>query len=227
MTIVAIIPARGGSRRLPRKNILPIENNPIITYPIRTAIRAGLFDEVIVSTEDLEIAGIASQAGALVSERSDGLARDRSTIAEVCLDVISRLVPEPDIICCLYATAVCLSQQTLKDSFKLFSSDSEADYMMGVSEYELPPVQALCADDDGFLSYMWPEFIGIQSQFHPRLVASNGTFIWARTGSFKKEKLFYGRRLKGYVVPQAEVTDIDTPADYETVMQEFSNTPTD
>ena len=218
MSCVAIIPARGGTKRLPRKNILPIDGVPMIAHPIRIARESLLFDEVIVSTEDPEIAEIASTYGAVISHRPQDLASDRSTIAQVCYDVLDCQSPEATMFCCLYATAVLVSVTTLRSSYGDFSGDPMVDYLMGVSNYEFPPVQALTTNDDGFLSYMWPEFVGVQSQYHPELVVSNGTFIWARTDAFKRERLFYGNRLRGHLVPKSEVSDIDTLEDYEALI---------
>jgi CMP-N-acetylneuraminic acid synthetase len=88
-----------------------------------------------------------------------------------------------------------------------------------VSEYEHHPVQALKADGQGNLSYMWPEWRGIQSQQYPNLVVSNGTFYWARREALMREKTFYGQRLRGFVVPLEQVSDIDTPHDLDRVIQ--------
>ena len=93
---------------------------------------------------------------------------------------------------------------------------------MGVSQYEHPPVQALKADENGYLSYMWPEWRGIQSQFHPHLVVSNGSFYWARRQALLEEKTFYGCRLRGFNVPCAQVTDIDTQEDLMKIVSRFA-----
>jgi pseudaminic acid cytidylyltransferase len=215
MRVIAVIPARGGSKRLPRKNILPLAGNPALSYPIKAALNSELFDSVVVSTEDSEIKDIALDSGASVCDRSVTLAQDRSTVAEVCLDTIKQQAQEPNMFCCIYATAVLLSDRTLIDSFHHFNGDPQANYLMGVSRFNFPPVQALRSDDDGCLSYLWPEFVGVQSQFFPNLLVSNGTFVWTTTGKFQKEKTFYGSRLKGFVVPEHEVIDIDTQEDFE------------
>lgn len=212
MSTVALIPARGGSKRLPRKNIVDVGGVPMVVRPIMAARRAGLFDRIYVSTEDAEIAEIARKYGAEVIDRPPQLAEDRSTVVEVCIHALERH-PEINAICCIYATAVLLDPATISEAHKLLGGEVEVDFVMGVSEYEHPAVQALRADDNGFLSYMWPEWRGVQSQFHPHLVASNGTFYWARRPALLNEKTFYGRRLRGYIVPQEQVSDIDTQED--------------
>lgn len=220
MTQVALIPARGGSKRLPRKNILPINGVPMLVYPIRTAQQSGLFDTVYVSTEDIEIARVAQEAGAKVIERPAVLAEDRSTVVEVCLHALE-MHPEIERICCIYATAVLLTPQTLRQSYRLLDTNPIADFIMGVSSYEYPPVQALKIDEEGYLSYMWPQWSRIQSQFYPSLLVSNGTFYWSNRDALIEEKSFYGRRLKGYIVSPNEVSDINTPEDLSRVIYNF------
>lgn len=212
MSTVALIPARGGSKRLPRKNILDVGGVPMLAHPIMAARATGLFDKIYVSTEDAEIAEIAKRYGAEVIERPPQIAEDRSTVVQVCLHALE-MHPKIDLLCCVYATAVLLESETIAEGYKLLNGEPEADFVMGVSEYEHPPVQALKADDNGYLSYMWPEWRGIQSQFHPHLVVSNGTFYWARRQALLEEKTFYGRRLRGATVPLEQVSDIDTKED--------------
>jgi CMP-N-acetylneuraminic acid synthetase len=214
MSTVALIPARGGSKRLPRKNILPIAGLPMLAWPIHAARESGLFDRVCVSTEDAEIAEVARRHGAEVIERPPAIAEDRSTVVQVCLHALETQ-PDIDLLCCVYATACLLRSKTLIDSRALLDAAPSADFVMGVSEYEHPPVQALKADEQGFLSYMWPEWRGVQSQFQPHLVVSNGTLYWARAEALRRERSFYGSRLKGFVVPADEVADIDTAEDLE------------
>lgn len=212
MSKVALIPARGGSKRLPRKNILAVAGMPMLAHPITMARASNLFEHIYVSTEDDEIAEIAQKYGAEVIQRPPQIAEDRSTVVQVCLHALE-IDPNIEVICCIYATAVLLTPETLICAHSLLGEKPEADFVMGVSEYEHSPVQALKMDDNGFLSYMWPEWRGKQSQFHPHLVVSNGTFYWARRNALLKEKTFYGRKLRGTVVPLEQVSDIDTPED--------------
>jgi pseudaminic acid cytidylyltransferase len=205
---------------LPRKNVLPLAGVPMLAYPVRAAQASGLFDRVLVSTEDAEIGATARAVGAEVLTRPDDLASDRATVVQVCLHALESL-PEVREICCIYATAVRLTAETIRAAHALLNASPEADFVMGVSHYEHPPVQALKCDDSGFLSYMWPEWRGVQSQFHPRLVVSNGSLYWARAQAMRREKTFYGQRLRGYVVPADEVTDIDTPEDLRRVQRLF------
>lgn len=220
MSTIAIIPARGGSKRLPRKNILPIAEKPVIAYVIEAARAAKLFDEVYVSTEDDEIAVIATQYGAQVIRRPMQHAEDHSTVVDVCLHALS-VKPEIEVLCCIYATAALLTSDTLIEAHKVFSKNDAIDFLMGMSQYEHHPVQALKVDAEGFCSYMWPEWLGVKSQDYPELLVSNGTFYWARRRALQRDKTFYGQRLKGFLVPDSQVSDIDTWDDYLKVSEKL------
>jgi pseudaminic acid cytidylyltransferase len=208
----ALIPARGGSKRLPRKNVVQVAGQPMLAYPVRAARDSGLFDRIYVSTEDSEIADVARQLNVAVIDRPSALAQDRSTVVDVCVHALD-VDPQIDRLCCIYATSMLLTPETLVRSSALLDTPPAADVVMGVSEYPFPPVQALKEDEHGFVSYMWPEWRGIQSQFHPRLVVSNGTFYWARAEALKRNRTFYSSKTRPYLVPAAEVTDINTEED--------------
>ncbi len=217
MNRVAIIPARGGSKRLPRKNVLPIQGKPMLTYPVQTAQKSKMFDRIIVSTEDEEIKQVALEAGAEVFQRPEELARDRARVVQVCkhvLDVLGGQNIHPEFFCCIYATAIFIIPEDIKNSFQLFNQEQSPDVVMGVSEFNLHPVQAL-EDKEGFLHPKWPEYLGVQSQFHPRLVASNGTLYWARTSCFEQNPSFYCKKLSGYTIPKQRAIDLDTQEDLE------------
>lgn len=219
MTRVAIIPARGGSKRLPRKNILPVLGKPVLYYPIQAALKTGLFDQVIVSTEDAQIKQIAAESGAEVMERPEQLAGDQTSVVQVCQDVLEQLDGKgirPTHFCCIYATAVFIVPRDLQDSFLMMEQFADLDMVMGVSCFNLQPLQAMEPNGSGYLKPRWPEYNRMQSQCHPHLVASNGTFYWADTQVFLSEKTFYTDRLKGYEIPWVRAIDLDTTEDYET-----------
>ena len=222
MTTIALIPARGGSKRLPRKNVLNLLGKPMLVYAIDTARDAGLFDEIYVSTEDDEISQVADDHGAMVITRPKDLSTDRSTVVDVCLHALSVL---PDVVkfCCIYPTSVLIRPESIHAGYKLLDADPEADFVMGVSEYENPPVQALKRDSQGFLNYMWPEWSGVQSQFHPELLVSNGSFYWARRDAFLSEKTFYGKRLRGLQIPSDECSDINTLHDLKVTRKKLED----
>ncbi|MGR2736821.1 acylneuraminate cytidylyltransferase family protein [Billgrantia sp. Q4P2] len=219
MDRVAIIPARGGSKRLPRKNILPLGNKPLLMWVIENCKKTNIFERIIVSTEDEEIADVAHSAGAEVFERTIALSHDTATVVQVCEEVLSDI--PCDIFCCIYATSVFLSPSTLIKSANIFDESTDANVLMGVSQYNYAPVQALKVDDSGFASLLFPEYANVQSQKYPVSRVSNGTFYWGRRTEFLKEMTFYSDKLKVFDVPDNEVCDIDTEQDYKEAMLRF------
>lgn len=220
MINIAIIPARGGSKRLSRKNILPLGGEPLLTRVVKSCLASNVFTKVIVSTEDAEIMDVAKQAGAEVHFRSETLAQDRSTVVEVCEAVLQD--EACDHFCCVYATSGLLSPQTLRESAKFFLEDGQAHTLMGVSRFNYSPVQALEVDENGYAKMLFPDFMKTQSQFHPTTRVSNGTFYWARKIVFFNERTFYSEKLKVFDVPENEVCDLDTPEDYARLVQKFN-----
>lgn len=218
MKPIAIIPARGGSKRLPRKNVLPVNGLPMLAYPVQCAKKSAVFDRVLVSTEDPEIKEVAEKFGAEVVNRPADIADDRASVVQVCQHVLDTISTQqdrvPDFFCCIYATALFITPDDILNSFQILLQNSETDFVMGVSDFNLQPVQAL-EEKDGFLVSKWPEYRELQSQFHPKLVASNGTLYWARTSAFLQVQNFYGTRLKGYTIPKLRAIDVDTQEDLE------------
>lgn len=215
MKAVCIIPARGGSKRLPRKNILPLAGEPLLAHTIKHALDSKCFDRVIVSSDDPEILKIADSNGAIAYKRPADLGKDESTVVQVCLDVLDKFPAED--FCCIYATAALLSSQSIINSCRTFYENKEggATMLMGVSRYNHHPVQAITPAEGGFVKPLFPDYTGVQSQFYPKAYVSNGTFIWSESQAFFKEQTFYGSLLQVFLVPESEVCDIDTMLDYE------------
>lgn len=219
--LIAIIPARGNSKRLPRKNILPLGGVPLLSRVIRTAKRAMIFDEIIVSSEDKEILNIAKKQGATIHKRKPQLATDSATVVETCLDVLSKF-PTQDF-CCIYATAALLSKNTLRKAFNKFYSTKNLNVLMGVSKYNFHPFQALKISKSGNATIFFPKYNKLKSNFYPEARVSNGTFYWAKYKEFYKEKTFYTQHLKTFDVPENEVSDLNTPEDYVKLSKNFKN----
>jgi pseudaminic acid cytidylyltransferase len=217
---IAIIPARGGSKRLSRKNILPLGGVPLIGRVIRACLETNIFDRVIVSTEDEEIAHIAKTYGASIHNRSESLAADTSKVVEVCVDVLKSA--DCETFCCVYATAALLKPNTIKASYSIFSHSKESNCLMGVSKYNYSPVQALKVNDDDTVKLLMPEYEKTQSQFYPKIRVSNGTLYWGRKQSFLEDKTFYCSSLKVFDIPNNEVCDIDTMDDYNKLVDIFN-----
>lgn len=213
---LAIIPARGGSKRLPRKNIALVDGRPLIGYPISVALKSGLFSSIVVSTEDDEIAEISRRAGAAVIARPAALATDEAHELEACAHVLDKLAEkeaDPTAFCIIYPTAAFIFPDDLIQSAALLDGPPEADVVMAVAGYPIHPYKALKASPSGYLEAMFPAEAKLRSQFYPKLVASCGAFYWMRSAHFRKDPNYYAHRLVGYELAPERAIDIDTPAD--------------
>jgi len=213
---LAIIPARGGSKRLPRKNIALVGGQPVIAYPISSALKSGLFHSVVVSTEDDEIAEISRRAGATVIARPAALATDEAHEFGACAHVLDELTEkntDPIAFCIIYPTAAFILPDDLIQSARMLAGPPEADVVMAVAGYPIHPYKALKASQNGYLEMMFPLEAKLRSQFYPELVGSCGTFYWMRVTHFRTEQNYYPRRLVGYELAPDRAIDIDTPAD--------------
>jgi pseudaminic acid cytidylyltransferase len=216
MQAVAIIPARGGSKRLPRKNILDFHGRPMIAYTIEAARQSGCFQRVVVSTEDREIAEIARACGAELNARDPSLATDSVTVDTVCLDFLERERSAGRAwshLACLYATAPLRTADDIKGVMSLLRND--CDFAMGVSPYESQPHIALKLMPDHRLVPMWPDLIEYRLSDFPPLRRANGTVYAVGCEAFRRHKTFYGPGLRGYDMPRSRAVDIDTAEDLD------------
>lgn len=212
MRTLCFIPARGGSKRLPRKNILKINGVPLVTRVAQICEDAEIYDSIVVSTDDQEIKNICLSNGVQVHERDPQLGQDRSTVVEVMLDLLKNF--NCDNFCCVYPTSCLLEPATLRDSFDKFMGDNSINVLMGTSKYNYHPVQALVLKENGLASPLLPSFQNTQSQFYPKVRVSNGSFYWTRVDTFTKEKTFYSKKLGLFDVPPSQVCDINTIEDF-------------
>lgn len=214
MKKLAIIPARGGSKRIPRKNVKPFLGKPMIAYSIEAALATGLFDEVMVSTDDEEIASIARQYGARVPfMRSAETANDFATTADVLTEVLSNYKKqglEFDYFCCIYATAPMIQLKDIVSSFDLLKS-SDFTLVYPVVQFSYPIWRCLDLLDDGSMKRHWPEFERSRSQDLPKEYHDTGTFYWYKT----KEWLSGNIKLGGIEVDETTIQDIDTEQDWK------------
>ena len=215
MKPVAIIPARGGSKRIPRKNVVDMNGLPMLAYPVKVALESGVFSRVIVSSEDEEIKEIARAHGAEAFDRPPELATDEAFEIDVYRHVLGSLEEMPEFFCGIYPTAILLEPQDFKKSFTLFEEQPESDVIMSVSRYPIHPFKALETDGEGYLQMVHPKECLMRSQTYPHYVASNGTFYWLRTSAFLKDPTYYTQRLRGYELPADRAVDIDEPEDLE------------
>lgn len=214
MKNLCIIPARGGSKRIPRKNVKSFLGKPMLAYSIEAAMATNLFEEVMVSTDDDEIAEVARQYGAKVPfMRSSETANDLATTADVLHEVIDKyreLGREFDNFCCVYATAPMVQSKDIISAYnRLQSSDFTIVYP--VVQFSYPIWRCLDLAEDGSMKRHWPEFENSRSQDLPKKYHDTGTFYWYKT----KEWLSGNVRIGGVEVDETTVQDIDTETDWK------------
>lgn len=214
MKNLCIIPARGGSKRIPRKNVKEFLGKPIIAYSIEAALKSGLFDEVMVSTDDQEIAVIAMQYGASVPfMRSAETANDYATTKDVLDEVLAgyhKLGKSFDAMCCIYATAPLITAKDVKDAYeRLTQSDFVCVYP--VVQFSYPIWRCLDVAEDGSMKRHWPEYENSRSQDLPKEYHDTGTFYWYQL----KDNAIQSGKIGAIIVPEERVQDIDTETDWK------------
>ncbi len=215
MNNVAIIPARGGSKRIPRKNLLPFDGVPMIVRSIRTALDSGLFDQVVVSTDDAEIADVARAHGAQVPfMRPAQLADDFTGTAAVMVHALQQL-PRFDHACCVYATAPLLQVRYLREGFELLQRHPDKSFAFSVCDFGFPVQRALTLDGQGALRALYPEFRDTRSQDLPEAFQDAGQFYWGRREAWLRGDVLYSPASLPVILPRYLVQDIDTPQDWK------------
>lgn len=217
MKCLAIIPARGGSKRIPHKNIKLFLGRPIIAYSIEAALGTGLFEEVMVSTDDTEIAEIARQEGASVPFlRSTENANDYATLADVLVEVVNVYKErgnEFDLIWCLLPTAPLISSEDVRSAYDQLVM-STFDSICPVVAFSYPILRSLSIDEKGNLNMNWPEYRFSRSQDLRPAYHDSGTFYWIKTSSLLKDKKLLGENGTAIVLDEFRVQDIDTDTDW-------------
>lgn len=217
MSKLAIITARGGSKRIPRKNIKDFLGKPIIAYSIEAALSSELFDEVMVSTDDQEIADIALQYGAKVPFfRSKKNADDYATTAEVIEEVLSAYKKNSilfDYTCCLYPTAPFISSQKLKASFNKLKS-GKFDTLFPVVKFSYPIQRALAKKEDQ-IAMVWENHLTSRSQDLEDRYHDAGQFYWLKCNTFVNHKKLLTNNSGFYEVNELSVQDIDNETDWQ------------
>ena len=215
---LAVIPARGGSKRIPRKNIRPFGGLPMIGWSIRTAIDSGCFDRILVSTDDEEIAGVAREHGAEAPFlRPAELSDDHTGTIPVIAHAIRWQAAQgvaADLTCCLYATAPFAQADDLRRGLAALE-DSGADYAFSVTSYASPIQRAFRITPDGRVAMFWPEHFNTRSQDLEEAWHDAGQFYWGRTEAWLAQKPLFGPDSVPVVLPRHRVQDIDTPEDWE------------
>jgi N-acylneuraminate cytidylyltransferase len=219
MKNIAIIPARGGSKRIPRKNIKPFLGKPIIAYSIEAALNTKLFDEVMVSTEDKEIASIAKQYGATIPfMRSKDTANDYATLADVVLEVVDCYAQKniyPENICCILPTAPLIVFQNIIDAYHLMIESDKYLSVYPVVAFSYPILRSLKMDGYGYLNMNWPQYLNTRSQDLEPAYHDTGTFYWIKTEALLKYKTIITPQTGGIIVDEITVQDIDAETDWK------------
>ena len=221
---LAIIPARGGSKRIPGKNIRPFLGKPIISYSIELALASGLCDEVMVSTDSQEIADIAVKCGASVPfMRSASNADDIATLADVLLEVLAAYEENGrtfDAVCCILPTAPLIQTRTLLHAYDLLK-DEKYTSVCPVAAYSYPILRSLRINEDNTLSMNWPEHLKSRSQDLPTAYHDSGSFYWTETDALQRERTVFTEKCAPLPLTESEVQDIDNEADWEMAELKF------
>lgn len=217
MSSIAIITARGGSKRIPGKNKKEFLGKPILVYSIEAAKKSGVFGEVMVSTDDEEIAEIARKAGASIPfYRSAQTANDYATTSEVLREVLDRYRQQGQefrFACCIYPTAPFLNADKLKTAMEKLQKEG-ADCVMPVVRFSFPPQRSLVIRD-GLLTYRWPENQSVRTQDLEPFYHDPGQFYCFSVENFYKTGQVISGKVMPIEVPETEVQDIDEPTDWE------------
>lgn len=217
MRNLCIIPARGGSKRIPRKNVKPFMGKPIIAYSIEAALASRLFDEVMVSTDDEEIAAVTRQYGASVPfMRSAETANDYATTFDVMEEVLNVYRKEGkcfDVVCCVYATAPFVTALKLQKACQLLVEGSyDSVYTVVSFSY---PVQRSLKIEGGKMRLMYPEHLNTRSQDLESVYHDAGQFYFSKVKALEASKSFLGNNTGGFVCSELEVQDLDTETDWK------------
>lgn len=214
---VAVIPARGGSKRIPRKNIKLFCGKPMIAWSIEAAIASGCFDKIIVSTDDQEIADVAQEWGADVPFlRPAVLADDFAGTLPVIKHAVhemSGLDMVAEHVCCLYATAPFVTAEALREGLRTLEN-TDASYAFSVTSYTFPIQRSLRLDPQGRVSMFHPEHSLTRSQDLEEAFHDAGQFYWGKCAAWLAETPIFSREAAAVVLPRYRVQDIDTQEDW-------------
>ena len=217
---LAVIPARGGSKRIPRKNIKIFHGQPMIAWSIQAAIDSGCFDEIWVSTDDEEIAAVAQVYGAKVPFlRPAYLSDDFATTA----DVMSHAVEEfgkinhalPDYICCLYATAPFVTKADLVQGLEKIKNNSNLNYVFSATTYPFPIQRAIKLNEYDTVEMFSPQYFKVRSQDLEEAWHDAGQFYWGTAEAWLNKAMIFASQSSVVELPRFRVQDIDTQEDWD------------
>lgn len=216
MTNLAVIPARGGSKRIPRKNIRPFAGQPMMAFAIRAACDSGVFERVVVSTDDAEVAAVARQLGAEVPfMRPPALADDHTSTVPVIAHAIGACIDmgwSIERVCCIYPAVPLIRASDIVEALELIEA-SGAAYVFPVTEFPSPIQRALRRRDDGSTQPFMPQHANTRTQDLERAYFDAGQFYWGTRAAWLEQLNIHGNA-RTIVLPHWRVVDIDTPADW-------------
>lgn len=216
---IAVIPARGGSKRIPGKNIREFCGKPMIAWSIEAALASRCFDEVVVSTDDPAIGEVARQYGASVPfVRPSSLSDDYTGTLPVIRHAVEWFIEaghSVDMVCCIYATAPFVSPQDIQAGMQKLQENS-CDFAFSVTSYAFPIQRALRMLDGGRVEMLNPGEFATRSQDLEEAWHDAGQFYWGTVTAWREERVIFGRNSVGIPIPRYRVQDVDTPEDWET-----------
>ena len=214
---LAVIPARGGSKRIPRKNIRPFHGKPMLAWSIELARACGVFDQIVVSTDDPDIAAIARQWGAAVPFVRPAVLSDDHAGTTAVIGHASQWARDaglqPEAVCCIYATAPFLQAADVLRGLALLESGSWA-YAFSVTDFAAPIFRAFAAQPDGGIAMFFPEHFATRSQDLPVALHDAGQFYWGRPQAWIDGLRIFDHHSAPVPIPRWRVQDIDTPDDW-------------
>ncbi len=214
---VAIIPARGGSKRIPRKNLRDFAGKPILAYSIECALHSSLFDRIVVSTDDAEVARVAQRYGAEVPfMRPDSLADDHTGVTPVvghAIEWLRRSGFAPTYACCIYATAPFMAVEDLRSGLKLLESGAW-QYALSATTYGSSVFRAFRRQAEGGLEMLFPEHFPTRSQDLPEVLHDAAQFCWGKAQAWVDNLRIFAESSTIVQVPRWRVQDIDTEEDW-------------
>ena len=215
---ICIIPARGGSKRIPKKNIKDFHGQPIIAYSIKAAINSGCFEKIIVSTDDQDIASVAKEFGAEVPfERPAEISDDFTTTIDVIQHAIGWCEAQGwqfDKVCCVYATAPFISSAYITQGLN-FLEDHDIDYAFSATSFSFSIQRGFYIDEAGVVSMLQPEHTNTRSQDLQEAYHDAGQFYWGKVSAFRAGLPFFANHSKPVLIPRKRVQDIDTTEDWD------------
>lgn len=214
---LAVVPARGGSKRIPRKNVRSMSGRPLISWVVELAVGSSIFNDVVVSTDDEEIADVAKQLGANASFwRSEELSNDFASTLDVVVDAIKQVEGETcyEAVCCLYPTSIFATTDDLLAGRRMLESRDRPPYVVSVAQFSHPIQRAFTITEQDDICLLQPKQETTRTQDLTHHWHDAGQFYWGRTTSWL-DRLPILSNAKGYSMPHWRVQDIDTEDDWQ------------